>query len=594
MKKPASGTTRNSQQNQSAPSDQAKTKTKTPKWRPVFGEKYPPGFKPPTQVTDETSDAETADKESTARARQERLSGQNSKTNAQGNRKTEVKENSRPLKRLKPKAWPDYFAAMDATEKILFAYTVYKQPKDESIDRFYGYGYDGLGFRSLDSDLPGLSYQQVVRLLAKWSKIGLMVTGRYANSYSLKEEAVKAFWKFIDKQTDLELIELEPQASFPADLSSTLDNLFNLLVLVEQGEVLITRAHEINKHSLKRILAAMIEPVGADNYYNPESYFFWLLDMVRVFNLFSVKGDRMVLTTPGRELPENIKVADLISELCSVHVRSILNKGFFLVLPLLSRCSRWISWGQMMSKLFADDNVSNLLRLETVISLLEPMRFLGLLDWGRYEKDILVRITPLGQSLISKILQGQNPEDYSAEIKSLTDQVYPLGGPDSAYVQPNFEILLPRSASWTVRWRLSQLASLEQQDQMLKYRMDKTYLMNALKRGLPAAEVLPTLQNLSTYPLPENLVLTVQQWVDSFGQVAFLELSLLECTSPEQAASIASSRKFREYVLGLYSPTAVIVRELEKLRKLLEKQGIYPSPGILDGEDVAKRQNLSS
>ena len=90
--------------------------------------------------------------------------------------------------------------------------------------------------------------------------------------------------------------------------------------------------------------------------------------------------------------------------------------------------------------------------------------------------------------------------------------------------------------------------------------------------------------------MPENLVLTVQQWVESFGQVTFLQLSLLECASPEQAASIASSRKYREYLLGLYSPTAVIVREIVKLRKLLEKQGIYPSPDVLDGESVAKHQ----
>ena len=51
---------------------------------------------------------------------------------------------------------------------------------------------------------------------------------------------------------------------------------------------------------------------------------------------------------------------------------------------------------------------------------------------------------------------------------------------------------------------------------------------------------------------------------------------------PEKAASIASARKYRQYVLGLYSPTAVIVCEIEKLRKLLEKQGIYPTPGVLD------------
>ncbi len=125
---------------------------------------------------------------------------------------------------------------------------------------------------------------------------------------------------------------------------------------------------------------------------------------------------------------------------------------------------------------------------------------------------------------------------------------------------------------------------------MLKYRLDKTYLLNALKRGLPAEDILSLLTKLSPHPLPENLVITIQQWIESFGQVTFLKLSLLECTTPEQAASIASARKYKEYVLGLYSPTAVIIREPEKLRRLLEKQGIYPLPGILEGAGVAERK----
>jgi len=104
--------------------------------------------------------------------------------------------------------------------------------------------------------------------------------------------------------------------------------------------------------------------------------------------------------------------------------------------------------------------------------------------------------------------------------------------------------------------------------------------------------VLSLLAKMSPYPLPENLVITIQQWIESFGQVAFIKLSLLECTTPEQAASIASGRKYKEYVIGLYSPTAVIIREPEKLRKLLEKQGIYPLLGILDGEGVAERKAI--
>ncbi|MBC2723781.1 helicase-associated domain-containing protein [Desulfosporosinus sp.] len=552
------------------------TNSKPQKWRPVFGEKLPPGFKPPTYA-EELSDSPSVPKA----------------TPPQTSSKSTSRTKDAPIKKLKPKAWPDYFAKMDPVERILFAYMAYTKPEDRSIDYFCSYDHDDYrSFCFLDRFVPGLSYQGVIRLFTKWFKSGFLAEGRYSKTFTFKEEAARSFWRFLNTQVQSDNYEPEPQKTFRADLPNTLDNLFKFLVLVEQGEVLVTRTHEINKHSLKRILAALTEPAGSDKEFCPESYFFWLFSFARRFRLLGQSGDRLVLTSAGQELPESIKVEDLLCVIYSEHFELIQNKGFFVVLPVLSRCTKWTSWSLMISKLFSEDTVCNLLTKETVISLLDPLRFLGLLDWGKYEQDIFLRVTPLGELVIAKLLQGHELED-DIEIKNLTDSIYPMSGPDTAYVQPNFEILLPHSASWAARWKLSQIAVLEQQDQMLKYRLDKTYLLNALKRGMPGEDVLPVLKKLSTYPLPENLILTVQQWVESFGQVSFLQLSLLECSSPEQAASIASARKYRQYVLGLYSPTAVIVREVEKLRKLLEKQGIYPTPGVLNGESVGKRNETS-
>ena len=340
---------------------------------------------------------------------------------------------------------------------------------------------------------------------------------------------------------------------------------------------------------MKRIWASLTAPVGPSELFNTESYLYWLFSIVQILKLIGSKGDHLVLSAAGKALPKKIQVEDLLCKIYPSHIRSIPFKGFFLILPILDRCTKWESWSRMVGSLISADKVGNLVRRDRVISILDPLRFIGLLDWGEFQSDILVRVTPLGQLLLPKLLREHKLDDCSSEIKLLADQVYPMDGPDTAYVQPNFEILVPHSASWAVRWELGQFAVLGQQDQMLSYRLEKMYFLNALKRGLPAGDVLNLLTKLSPYPLPENIVITIQQWRESFGQVEFLKLSLLECTTPEQAASIASARKYKEYVLGLYSPTAVIIREPEKLRKLLEKQGIYPLPGILDGERVALR-----
>jgi len=530
----------------------------TPKFRPVFGTKSIERVTPTTTTTHQTS-----------------------------SNKDPIKTGS-AQKKLKPVSWPDYFATLDSTERILLGYIVYRQPEDLGMHDFYNYNLEGLSL--LDKDLPSLDYAEVESLLTQWKKVGLLEAGRSYYSYRLKEGLAEAYWQWLRKQASPQSFDFEPEKIYTSHLSVTLDNLLNLLVMINHGEVLVTRTGEINKHSMKRIHASLTEPVGPTELFNPESYLYWLFSLLQMLKLIGSKGDHLVLSASGRALPKKVQVEDLLCTIYSSHIRSIPLKGFFSILPILDRCTEWKSWAQMVSSLIPGDNVGNLVRRDRVISILEPLRFIGLLDWGEYRNDILVRATPLGQLLFPKLLRGQKLAEYSRKIKLLTDLAYPMEGPDTAYVQPNFEVLVPHAASWAVRWELSQFAVLEQQDQMLKYRLDRTYFLNALKRGLPAGDVLNLLTKLSPYPLPENLVITIQQWIESFGQVAFLKLSLLECTTPEQAASIASARKYKDYVFGLYSPTAVIVREPEKLRKLLEKQGIYPIPGILDGEGVAGRK----
>jgi len=527
-----------------------------PKFRPVFGTKEIERVPPSPTIPQPTSNTKAARKKSTSQKRDKHMS------------------------------WPKYFTSLNSIERILLAYTVYVKPEDWGISDFFSYTSNN--FTYLDKDLPSLDYYEVIKLVTKWTKAGILEPGRSYESYSLKEGVAETYWAWLRKQAPPDSFQFELEKVYPSHLSGSLDNLLNFLVMVNQGEVLLTRTHEINKHSMKRILASLTEPVGPPELFTPESYFYWLLGLIQSLKLIGSKGDRLVLSPVGRDLPESIQVAELLGRICPSHVRAIPLKGFYLFMPLLDRCTEWTSWAQMVHTFIPGEYVGNLARRDRVISILDPLRFLGLLEWGEYESDLLVRATSLGQFLFPKLLRGDDLTKLGPKIKALTDQVYPMNGPDTAYVQPNFEVLVPHSASWTVRWELGQFAALEQQDQMLKYRLDKTYLMNALKRGMKADDAINLLTKLSPYPLPENLVITLHQWVESFGQTKFLQLSLLECSTPEQAVSIASGRKYREYVFGLYSPTAVIVREPEKLRKLLEKQGIYPLPGILGGEDVAR------
>lgn len=546
----------------------------TPKYRPVFGSKELEMVPSSMAATQKTSVQDTATTNTSAKKRSDQK------------KKKKSKHNSNP--NPKPISWQDYFSKMDSMARILFGSIVYRQPNDLGMHDFYSYNSGSLNLA--DEDLPDLDYAEIKSLLSQWKTAGLLVTGTSYSTYRLKAGVPEAYWQWLSQQIPLESCAVEPEKVYSSDIAGTLDNLLSLLVMIEHGEVLVTRTSELNKHSMKRLWAFLTAPVGPPELFNAESYLYWLFSLLQMLKLIGSKGDHLTLSASGKALPQKIQVENLLCTIYPSQIRAISLKGFFLILPILDRCTGWQSWAHMVSSVIADGKVGNTIRRERVIGTLDLLRFIGLVDWGEYQSDILVRATPLGQLLLPKLLREQKLTESSHEIKGLTDQVYPIEGPDTAYVQPNFEILLPHSASWAVRWELGQFALLEQQDQMLKYRLDKTYLLNALKRGLVAGDVLSLLTKLSPHPLPENLVITLQQWIESFGQVTFLKLSLLECTTPEQAASIASARKYKEYVLGLYSPTAVIIREPEKLRKLLEKHGTYPLPGVLDGEKVAGRK----
>lgn len=557
-----------------------------PKWRPVFGQSLPKGFVPPNYENSQAAAGKAGNDKSATRQLAEKI---RQTPVTQPALKNTVKD-SAPIK-LNPATLPQYFAKMDPLERILLAYVIYKQPKGWQPESFYSYEPDSL--RYLDDDLPGPGYPEIAKVLTKWTKAGILSMERRNGPLSLADGVAPVFWQWLAKKAVPFVRGIEPQKIYAADLPGTMDNILNFLLWVERGEILVTRNNEINKHSLKRVMAAISVPVLYPELIANEWYFFWLVDVAQDLRLVRPHNGLIEMTTAGRDIPQQADVASILSRICPVILRSIDNKGFFLILPLFHLCTKWTSWSKLVTDLISPaPDLGNLRRLDRVISFLDPLRFLGLIDWGTYEKDVLFRVTPLGEKVFLNLVEGTPPDRYLDELKPLAETVYPMSGPDTAYVQPNFEIMMPRSASWTARWQLGQFAVLEQQDQMLKYRLDKTYLLDALKRGFPAGEVLTTLSRLSPYPLPENLELTLREWVESFGQVTIMQLVLMECASAEQAATIASARKYRDYIYGLYNPTTVIVREPEKLRKLLEKQGIYPFPGILTGQEVAKRKGF--
>jgi len=326
-------------------------KEPTPKFRPVFGTKAIEIITPATNAAHQTSTAKDPLKTGSAQ------------------------------KKLKPTAWPDYFAKLDSSERILLGYIVYRQPEDLGMNDFYNSSSGSISL--LDQDLPDLDYEEVESLLTRWKRVGLLEAGRSYYSYRLKEGVPEAYWQWLGKQASQENFGFEPETIYPSHLAVTLDNLLNLLVMIDHGEVMVTRTREINKHSMKRIWASLTEPVGAPELFNQESYLYWLFSILQMLKLIGSKGDHLVLSAAGKALPKKIRVEDLLCTIYPSHLRSIPLKGFYLILPILDRCTEWESWAQLVSSVIPDEKVGNLVSRDRVISILEPLRFIGLTGLGQ-------------------------------------------------------------------------------------------------------------------------------------------------------------------------------------------------------------------
>jgi len=287
----------------------------------------------------------------------------------------------------------------------------------------------------------------------------------------------------------------------------------------------------------------------------------------------------------------SIQAPLILAQLCTDFM-STQPIGFFLMLPVLKHRSGWTEWMETAGCLLSDnDEVDNVYDLdECKFNIFEPLRWMGLLDWCPVDHDVSVRSTPLGRLVFSKLLSGATLQQDSP-LKDILSEIYPMDGPDTLLIQPSFELMATRGTSWNTRWQLSQFATLECQYPDYKYRFDKTSLLEGMKKGLTVDKVLDFLNKYSPREVPEEVRLTLEMWERSFGQAVILQLTLLECATPKLAATIGNARKYQDYVLGFYSPTALIVRDPEKLRQLLEKQGIFLRPDWLDGEQVAEGQH---
>ena len=206
--------------------------------------------------------------------------------------------------------------------------------------------------------------------------------------------------------------------------------------------------------------------------------------------------------------------------------------------------------------------------------------------YTRIEQEILIPLSELGS--ISYTGEPQK-EAYVKMRKCAEEEI------EQFYVQPNFEVLVPRQCLYSLRLELEQFATLVQQDQLFLYRISQESVMKGLELGKSITEILQFLEQYSAIPLHESMKATLVDWADRFGALQFYDLRILKCKNVEIANHLKETSEFREWIVGQLDSQHVIVRKdkpLEQVIRQLEQVGYFPSRRIRTDEDILNSEIL--
>jgi len=216
---------------------------------------------------------------------------------------------------------------------------------------------------------------------------------------------------------------------------------------------------------------------------------------------------------------------------------------------------------------------------EQVLWILQELYWVGViaLDAAEVDRATHVALTGMGKGVLSGEASGAS-EPPVAEL----------------FVQPNFEILVPRELDLKLRFQLERFAELVSVDQMLTYRIGRDSVYRGAERGMESEEILSFLETHSKVPLPQNLRYSISDWAGRYGEIQFRNAFLLCTETPELADEIKASQIFAPFIEGELSPSALIVHReaYHTLVERLQKAGYFPRTGILGEQEESESREM--
>lgn len=178
----------------------------------------------------------------------------------------------------------------------------------------------------------------------------------------------------------------------------------------------------------------------------------------------------------------------------------------------------------------------------------------------------------------------EEPVDDDADRAEDRDEVRSEDRYSGIFVQPDFEVMVPQSASKRLTWILEGCAELKARDRMTIYKLTKERLHLAAEHGLEPDTVMEWLEQYSETGVPDQVRLTLEQWGDELGKTTLEAVILLRCANLKDADAIEAHPSYSMWRSDVerIGPNYFIVNKdkLSEIQKNLTAMGLSPAKGI--------------
>lgn len=156
-------------------------------------------------------------------------------------------------------------------------------------------------------------------------------------------------------------------------------------------------------------------------------------------------------------------------------------------------------------------------------------------------------------------------------------------------VQPNYEMIVPRTLHLAVRDDLERFADLAAVDRALTYRISKESIYRAGDDGMSGEAIVAFLRRHSEKPVPQNVEYAIREWGVHYGQVYFMDAFLLVTADAGLAHQIRAHPLLSPYIRGEVAPNALIVErhQCREMIEILKKAGYMPKSQVI-GPDAER------